>query len=250
MRRTVGAKKIILGIGGSATNDGGIGARQAMGCHFGRRHGPWSSRPLEGRDLPEVQEISESCRKLPEILVACDVENPLYGEQGAARVYARQKGARLADIEVLDGYLREFARGMGKDELAQRPGSGAAGGLGFGLCGFLPNTRMAPGFDLVAEACGFDGKLAGVDLCITAEGRFDRSSLHGKTAVGVAKRCRAMGIPCIVLAGSVEDGSGTALCEETGAIAFAIVDGPMELERAMTQTAKLFGAAAAGDVGL
>ena len=237
-----GAKKIILGIGGSATTDAGIGALQALGCEI-RLTGAADSRPLVGADLARVLSIGQA-KSWPEILIACDVDNPLYGDKGAAAIYGPQKGANADEVRRLDEDLKAFARRTGKDDLAQRPGSGAAGGLGFGLCAFLSNARMAPGYDLVAEACGFDERLKGADLCITAEGRFDRSSLHGKTAVGVARRCAKAGVKCVVLAGSVEAEAENELRRETGAVVMPIVDGPMVLEDAMARTAELVRRAA------
>ncbi len=239
-----GAKRIILGIGGSATVDGGIGALQALGCEIKLADGK-SDGPLVGADVARVEAIGRG-RSMPEILIACDVDNPLYGEKGAAKVYGPQKGADPATVKRLDEDLCHLARKTGKDELANAVGAGAAGGLGFGLCAYLgSNVRMAPGFELIAEACGFDGRLREADLCLTAEGRFDQSSLHGKTAVGVARRCAAAGKRCIVLAGSVEEQAETVLREQTGAVAMPIVDGPISLDESMSRTAELLRRAAA-----
>ena len=244
-----GVSRIILGIGGSATIDAGIGALQALGCEI-RLEGHAAGGPLVGADLQRVLAISPCPGGLPEILIACDVENPLHGPMGAAAVYGPQKGATPEAVRRLDDDLRQLAQRTGTQSLAEKPGSGAAGGLGFGLCAFLPNARMVPGFDLVAQACGFEKQLAGADLCITGEGRFDRSSMHGKTAVGVARRCRAQGIACIVLAGSAEEDAEKALRDQTGAIVVPIVDGPMELEQAMAETARLLRRAATRALGL
>ena len=145
---------------------------------------------------------------------------------------------------MLDEWLHRFADLTGTLELAGCPGSGAAGGLGYGLCAMIPHARMAPGFDLVAEALHFDQLLAGADWCLTAEGRLDASSFQGKTAVGVARLCHRKHVPCTILAGSVEL-QAEALAADLGAAAFAISDGPMTLAEAMARTEELLERAAA-----
>lgn len=238
-----GVSRIILGIGGSATTDGGIGALQALGAHIEMVDGSKKAQPLVGADLAHIARIEPPKQALPELLIACDVENPLYGPDGAAAVFGPQKGAGRAEVSKLDQWLRQLAILTGASELAQRAGSGAAGGLGFGLCAMLSNARMAPGFSLIAEAADFCNQLAGAKLCITAEGRFDRSSLKGKTAYGVARMCHQMQIPCIILAGSVEAEAEREL-EMMRAIAMPIVDGPLSLEEAMQKTSTLLQRAA------
>lgn len=243
----LGVRRIILGIGGSATTDAGLGALQALGARVQMTDGSVRSagdRPIVGGEMGHVSAVRWQ-GALPELLIACDVTNPLYGPEGAAAVFGPQKGASPEEVTMLDGWQRRLAEITGTDIVAKHPGSGAAGGLGYGLCAFLPGTRMAGGFDLVAEALGFEAKLRGADWCITAEGRLDRSSLKGKTAVGVARVCRRLGVPCTVLAGSVEVEAEERLYIETGAAAMSIVDGPMSLEEAMRQTDTLLERAAA-----
>lgn len=237
----MGVRRIILGIGGSATTDAGLGALQALGARVQMADGSVRSakdQPIVGGEMGQISAVQWQ-GALPELLIACDVTNPLYGPEGAAAVFGPQKGASPEEVTMLDQWQRRLADITGTDLVAKRPGSGAAGGLGYGLCAFLPGTRMAGGFDLVAEALGFEAKLRGADWCITAEGRLDRSSLKGKTAVGVARLCRRLDVPCTVLAGSVEAEAQERLYIETGAVAMSIVDGPMSLEEAMRCTDKL-----------
>jgi glycerate 2-kinase len=246
--RESGAKRIILGIGGSATTDGGIGALQALGARFSLSDSSGSrlaEAPLVGADLALIDRaFPPTDPDLPELLIACDVTNPLYGPQGAAAIFGPQKGATPEQVRFLDDALQRFARITGTNEVAQRPGSGAAGGLGYGLSALIPGTRMAPGFALVAEALGFQQKLQNADWCLTAEGRLDRSSLSGKTAVGVARMCQGSGVRCAILAGSVEAEAEEAVAG-LGAVAFSIVDGAIPLDEAMRRTSELLERAAA-----
>lgn len=240
-----GARRIILGIGGSATTDGGIGALQALGARLIMNDDTVLGRPAIGADLERLARIEPPADwELPELMIACDVTNPLCGPTGAAAVFGPQKGASPDEVELLDRALERLAREHGKVDLARSPGSGAAGGLGFGLSVFVPCVKMATGFELVAGACDFREKLRGADLCITAEGRLDRSTLGGKTASGVARYCRELGIRCIVLAGSVDGAAERQFAEQTGAMALPIADGPISLEEAMARTAELLERAA------
>lgn len=237
---TAGCQRIILGIGGSATVDGGIGALQALGLTFhmadGSTHGP-SDPPLVGSDLRNIVKVAKpTAWNLPEILIACDVENPLCGPDGAAEVFGPQKGATPQQVQMLDQWLGAFARTTQTTDLANRPGSGAAGGLGYGLCALIPHTRMAGGFDLVANACNFASRLRNVDLCLTGEGRFDQSSLKGKTAIGVVRACQAAGVKCVVLAGSVEPAAAQLLGDTP---VLSICNGPISLDEAMKRAADL-----------
>jgi glycerate kinase len=172
----LGVKRIILGIGGSATVDGGVGCAEA-------------ATALRSGHV--------------EMIVACDVTNPLYGIDGAARVFGPQKGATPAQVEQLDARLRALADELGAHDLANRPGARAAGGLGFGMMAFV-NATLRPGVEIVIEATRLRDRLLGADLCLTGEGRFDKQSLAGKTPVGVARLCKQMGVPCIVIAGAVD----------------------------------------------
>jgi len=202
-----GCTKIILGIGGSATIDGGIGCCHAAGLPVLLDGGEPTSltEPLCGRDLPRVVRVkSHRGDKLAgvDITVACDVTNPLYGPRGAARVFGKQKGATDEQIEQFDLWLAQLARRCGMDEIAERPGAGAAGGLGFGMMAFFGAT-MRPGSELVITATNLRNRLRGADLCITGEGRFDTTSGGGKVPGGVADICREVSVPCSAICGSI-----------------------------------------------
>lgn len=201
-------RRILLGIGGSATIDGGIGCCHAAGLPVILDGGEPTSptEPLCGRDLPRVVMVkSHRGDQLAgvQITVACDVTNPLYGPNGAAAVFGPQKGATPEQVERFDAWLAELARRCGKDDVARVPGAGAAGGLGFAMMAWF-NAKLRPGAELVIEAIGLRDRLRGADLCITGEGRIDRSSLSGKAPVAVARACREAGVRCVGVGGSVE----------------------------------------------
>jgi len=207
----LGVSEILLGIGGSATVDAGVGCAQACGLPVILEGGePVSAtEPLCGRDLDGIVLIKHgrgSAVERVKITVACDVTNPLYGPSGAAPVFGPQKGATPAQIRQLDDSLRRLAERLGKTREANTPGAGAAGGLGFGMLAFF-NATLRSGVDIVLEAVKLRDRLAGADLCITGEGRLDAQSLHGKAPVGVARMCRELGVPCVAIAGSVGDGA-------------------------------------------
>jgi glycerate kinase len=214
----LGVSEIILGIGGSATVDGGIGCAQACGQPVildDPPSGPADPRePLIGEDLRRVVLIKHA-RGSPvdrvKITVACDVTNPLFGPIGAARVFGPQKGATPDQVHELDALLERLSRRCGKIAEANTPGAGAAGGLGFAMLAFFGAT-LRPGFDIVADAVHLRDRLRGVDLCITGEGRLDASSLSGKAAVGVARLCREMNVACHAIVGSVDE-SNAAIAE-------------------------------------
>ena len=177
------------------------------------------------------------------ILVACDVANPLFGPNGAAEIYGPQKGATPQNVKLLDATLRELSRRMNMTDLAENPGAGAAGGLGFGLLAFFGAT-LRSGVEIVSDAVNLRERLRGVDLCITGEGRLDAQSCAGKTAVGVARLCRELRVPCIVLAGSIGEGAEQVLREGITAY-FGICDRPMILAEAMREAASLLHSTAA-----
>jgi glycerate kinase len=200
-----GITHIILGIGGSATNDAGIGCAQACGLPIILQDGePLApTEPLCGRDLSSVVLIKHG-RGSPvervKLTVACDVTNPLFGPNGAARVFGPQKGATPNMVRELDEALQSFAQRLGKMSEAHTPGAGAAGGLGFGMLAFF-NATLRSGFDIVADATRLRDRLAGADLCLTGEGRFDASSFSGKAVAGVGRLCREMNVPRVALVG-------------------------------------------------
>jgi glycerate 2-kinase len=200
-----GIRHILLGIGGSATIDAGIGCAQACGLPIILQDGePVSmTEPLCGRDIDRVVLVKHGRGEAIEgvrITVACDVNNPLYGPAGAAPIFGPQKGGTLESVRQLDESLKQLALRLGKDDLARYPGAGAAGGLGFGMMSFF-RAELRSGIDIVLDAVRLADRLAEVDLCITGEGSFDAQSLHGKAPAGVAALCLKKGVPCIVLAG-------------------------------------------------
>jgi glycerate 2-kinase len=204
---SLGAGAIVLGIGGSATSDLGLGALAALGLEFHSPRGEVILPPVPAR-WREIARISgRIAPDLPPIRIACDVTNPLLGPRGAAAIYGPQKGLRPADLQLLD---HESAR-LGlmlcahcdqPDSLMDTPGAGAAGGISFGLM-TAANAKLLPGFDLVAAWLDLDARLAAADIVITGEGRFDESSLSGKGPGAVAARALALGKRVHVFAGTV-----------------------------------------------
>lgn len=202
-----GAKRILLGLGGSATNDGGIGAASALGWQFLDANGA----PVEpiGANLLAIETIlpPEAPFPLP-VEAACDVENPFCGPHGAAYIFAPQKGADPAMVAQLDAGLRQLAAVIARDcgvNVLELPGAGAAGGFGGGAVAFF-SAALKKGVDLVLDAAGFDAKAAEADLIITGEGRLDGQSADGKVISGVAKRGAAAGKPVIAVCGCKGDG--------------------------------------------
>ncbi len=242
-----GVDHIILGIGGSATIDAGIGCAQACGLPVVLQEGEpvAPTGPLCGRDLPAIVLIKhargsavERCR----ITVACDVSNPLYGPNGAAPVFGPQKGASPQVVEHLDRDLRRLAELLGKTREAQTPGAGAAGGLGFAMLAFF-NASLRSGVDIVIEATGITERLRDADLCITGEGRLDRQSLSGKAPIGIARLCKRLNVPCIAFVGSVGEGADAAFAE--GIISYhSINDGSLSVEESMQRAPQLLSSAA------
>lgn len=205
-----GARRILVGLGGSATNDGGAGMAQALGFRLLDEIG--EDLPPGGAALARLHAIDAAGRfRLLAgctVLAACDVDNPLCGPNGASAVYGPQKGATPAMVARLDDALRHFARVVARDlgvDMAGMPGAGAAGGLGGGLVAFL-GAELQPGAGLVAEAAGLDAHLRGADLVITGEGRIDAQTAHGKTPAGVARAAKEYGLPVIAVAGCVGPG--------------------------------------------
>jgi glycerate 2-kinase len=237
-----GARRLIVGIGGSATNDGGAGLGQALGFRLLDANG----RDLEpgGGTLNQLARIDSSGRR-PEldgvaVSIACDVTNPLCGPRGASAVYGPQKGASPEMIEILDRNLAHFAAIVERDlrvSIKDRPGSGAAGGLGGGLVAFA-DGKLEPGVDLIIEAVDLKRRLAGADLCLTGEGAIDDQSAFGKTAVGVSRLARSIGCPTLALTGTIKPGAEAVLAEGIDAY-FSICDRPISLDEAKTQASLL-----------
>ena len=204
-----GAAALLLGVGGSATNDLGLGALSALGLVCLSRSGEAIRPPIPARwDM--IERITGKTISLPPIRIACDVSNPLLGPRGAAAIYGPQKGLQPADLAKLDhasarlGLLLCAQSGQ-PDSLMDRPGAGAAGGIAFGLM-TAAHATLLPGFELVAAWLDLDARIAAADLIITGEGRFDDSSLSGKGPGAVAARALALGKPVHVFAGQVTAG--------------------------------------------
>lgn len=232
-----GASELIVGVGGSATNDGGAGMAQALGFRL---------LDVDGRDLPaggaalaRLDRI-EAAPGLRERLgglrvrVACDVDNPLCGPSGASSVYGPQKGARPEQVRALDAALANFARVVSRDlgvEILDVPGAGAAGGLGGGLLAFL-GGELTPGVEIVVDAVGLVGALEGADLCITGEGQLDEQTARGKTPMGALRAARRQGVPVIALGGAVRRGARPAL-EACFDVVLSVSEGPGALDEAV-----------------
>lgn len=234
-----GCNEFLIGIGGSATNDGGMGMAAALGIRFLDRTG--NELKPSGKNLSKIAKIDTSgflpLAEKAAFRVACDVDNPLCGENGASAVYGPQKGATPEMVAELDGGLRNLAACTGKKEEALRPGSGAAGGLGFALRVFC-NASLESGIMLVLSAIGIDKSLQTSDLVITGEGRIDGQSKRGKVPVGVAALAKKYNLPVIVFAGDI--GPGTESLYDMGIDAIvSTTNAAMKLEDAMAHSLEL-----------
>lgn len=234
--------QIIIGIGGSATTDAGVGMAQALGIKFLNESN--EEIGFGGRYLDQIKKIDLSNLdkriKDVDIKVACDVDNPLFGENGAAYVYSPQKGADRKMVKELDKKLRYFNEIVKKEldkDINQIPGAGAAGGLGAGLVAFL-DASLQPGIDLVLDIVKFDQHLKGIDIIITGEGSLDGQTIHGKTPVGVAKRAKKYNIPVIAVAGTLGKDVKKVLNKGIDSY-FSIIDRPDELSSIIKRTDKL-----------
>jgi len=196
-----GVERILIGIGGSATNDGGVGMADALGVLFlDSNEDPLSSCPAGLDELAIIDR--DQLIDLPPIDVACDVENPLLGPNGATAIFGPQKGANPEEQLKLESFLTHLLEITGAKDLAEKPGAGAAGGLGFGAMYFL-GAELHPGFDLVAKALDLPARIAAADLVITGEGSLDAQSLSGKGPVGVARLAAEQGKAVIGVAGHI-----------------------------------------------
>ncbi len=242
-----GARRFIVGLGGSATVDGGAGCLQALGVHLldadGREIAPG------GGALTQVARIDTSgldprWREV-EVVIASDVDNPALGERGAAAVFGPQKGATPADVQALEASLSHFftiARDQLGIDVRSVPGGGAAGAFGAGLMAFL-GGRIQSGIDLVLAYNHFDDLLKSADLVITGEGHMDEQTIHGKGPVGVARRAAARGVPTVALVGGLD--ADDALLHDAGLWAvLPVVTGPMPLDQALAHAAMLVEQAA------
>ncbi|WP_460414995.1 glycerate kinase [Pseudomonas sp. microsymbiont 2] len=243
-----GASRIVLAIGGSATNDAGSGMLRALGLRLFDAAG----QPLAPGGLALAQlarlDASDLDPRLAEVRVevAADVDNPLCGDNGASAIFGPQKGASPAQVQALDqalGHFAEHCAGLLGKDLRHQPGSGAAGGMGFAAKAFM-GARFCPGVEVVAELAGLDALVRSADLVITGEGRFDAQTLRGKTPLGVARIAKRHGVPVVVLAGTLGAGY-TQLYEHGIDAAFALASGPMTLEQACAEAGALLEARAA-----
>ena len=210
-------ERILLGIGGSATNDGGAGMADALGCLFlDSEEDCLLSTPLGLEKLAIIDR--DQLISLPPIDIACDVDNPLLGPHGATAIFSPQKGASAKDQEYLEQYLSKLVQVSGSQEISERAGAGAAGGLGFGAMLFLGAT-LHSGFELVSEALNLGKKIASADLVITGEGSLDAQSLSGKGPIGVARLAQELGKPVIAIAGQISpEVRQSGLFEQYGAL--------------------------------
>jgi len=231
-----GFRDITIGIGGSATNDGGAGMARALG--FRLLDSEDHELPRGGAALSKLARIDDTGMSPllagARIHVACDVDNPLLGEEGASAVYGPQKGADPRVVKELDSALTRFAdvvEKWKKKPMRNIPGAGAAGGLGFGLLAFC-NAEIKSGIDTILDLVDFEGKLLGADLVITGEGRIDGQSIRGKVPIGVAARAEPAGIPVLAIVGSIGDGA-SAVYEYGIESIMSTLDRPMLLDEAM-----------------
>ena len=242
-----GCREFLIGIGGSATNDAGAGLAQALGYSFLDRNGNelgYGGGALSSLSRIDTAGVDERIEE-SSFAVACDVKNPLYGEEGAAHVYGAQKGATAEIIEILDENLQHFARiieqQLGQD-VSQIPGAGAAGGLGAGLVAFC-QARLKSGINAILDIVRFDEQVASADLIITGEGAMDKSSVYGKVPVGVAARVNGGHVPVLAIVGTI--GSGASIVYRHGIDAImSTMDRAMPLEEAMANSGEMLEDAA------
>jgi glycerate kinase len=241
-----GAKRVIIGMGGSATVDGGAGCLQALGVRLLDAYG--QDIPLGGAGLSTVYTIDasrlDSRWQSVDVIIAADVDNPAVGERGAAAVFGPQKGAGPHEIRILESGLRHFftrVRDQIGVDVLETPGGGAAGALAAGLMAFL-GGHIQSGVDLVLDYNGFDAQVRDADWVITGEGRMDAQTLGGKGPLGVARRAKAAGVPTLALVGSLN--ADDALHEAGFQAVFPIVTGPMPLDEALRRAPELLERAA------
>ncbi|MBY6188556.1 glycerate kinase [Marinobacter hydrocarbonoclasticus] len=232
----LGVQHLILGLGGSATNDGGAGMAAALGAQLLDAEGqplPTGGAALARLARIDTRHLDPRLAQLT-VEVACDVDNPLCGTKGASAVFGPQKGASAEVVAELDAALAHYAeclqQQLGQD-VAEVPGAGAAGGMGAAALAFL-GARLRPGIEIVLDTVGLDAHLEDADLVITGEGRIDSQTIHGKTPMGVAKRAKARGLPVIGLAGSLSDDVDVVHAHGIDAV-FSILPRPMTLEEAL-----------------
>ena len=250
-----GARRLLIGLGGSATNDAGSGMLTELGVRFLDAQG--AQLPPGGAALLDLRSVDASGLDPrlagTEIQVMCDVRNPLVGPDGASNVFGPQKGASPADVILLDAALARWADVVERDRHSVRevPGAGAAGGLGAALLAFTHAT-LRPGIDAVLDAVGFDSLIAHADLVLTGEGSVDRQSRAGKAPFGVAARAEAIGVPVVILAGRVDEAVGppdgsilafVSIVPGPCTLAEALANGPINLARTTETVVRLLASA-------
>lgn len=236
-----GAKHIILGLGGSATNDGGAGMVQALGVRLLNKEGKELSLGGGALSSLEIIDISQMDKRLAKTTfeVACDVDNPLTGERGASAIFGPQKGATVEMVQELDAALTHYAQMIEKylgKQVIDKGGAGAAGGIGAGVLAFF-NSQLKRGIDIVIAATNLEETVRDADLIITGEGRIDSQTIYGKTPIGVAKVAKKFDIPVIGIAGSITPDS-KVVYEHGIDILFPIVQGVVTLEEALVAGAE------------
>lgn len=242
------ARKLIVAVGGSSSNDGGCGMAQALAVRFYGRDGNEICEPVCGGMLSQLGRI-DAAERLPnlnrmQVIAACDVQNALTGSEGAACVYAPQKGANAAQVEQLDAGLRHLAALVRRDldvDIEYLPGSGAGGGLGGGLVAFAGAT-VNRGIDTVLEGVNFENRVHDADLCLTGEGQIDAQSVAGKACMGVARLAAKHHVPTIALAGAA--GPGAEKCLEAGLQEYVIIGEGLPAEVSKRQAAVLIAESA------
>lgn len=248
-----GVRKIYIGIGGSATNDGGMGMAQALGVRF--LDGKGQTLSGNAQNLKAIAQIDLTKMKVNpktiEIIILSDVNNPLCGENGAAKVFGPQKGAKANQIKILDEGLQHYAEKLKEvynRDFASIPGAGAAGGLGAGLMAFL-NATSKSGIDEILQLIEIEPAIQTADLVITGEGRIDGQSLSGKAPIGIAKIAKRYSVPAIAIVGS-QSLDIEAVYQAGIAGVFDIINQPMTLEQAIQQTPKLVEATAKNAISI
>ncbi|SCK44567.1 glycerate kinase [Streptomyces sp. WMMB 714] len=240
-----GARTVVLGVGGSATTDGGAGMLEALGARFLDEDGdqiPHGGGPLVEMVSADLSGVDERFADI-EVVLASDVDNPLTGPKGAASVYGPQKGAGEQDVNVLDAALTHFVKVMGESvgpraaETADAPGAGAAGGIGYGALVGL-NATFRPGIDVLLEVLGFASALERADLVVTGEGSLDAQTLHGKAPAGVAAAARKQGKPVLGVCGQLKL-DGKALKGAGFERVYALTDVEKDTGRCMSEAGPL-----------
>lgn len=237
-----GCKKIVLGIGGSATNDGGTGMAEALGVKFYNINDELISP--NGGNLDQIHKIDilDVDKRLAdtEFQAACDVSNPLFGIEGSSYIYAPQKGANKDMVEILDKNLKYYSNIVKKElriDVARLPGTGAAGGLGYGLVVFC-NAKLVKGIDMILDTIDIEKRMKDVDIVITGEGRIDNQTIYGKVPIGIASRAKKYGKPVYAIAGCT--GKGAHLVYDYGIDAvISSITSPLTIDESIKQSSKL-----------